>query len=336
VARPNLITGKITIPAFQQYTNTNPTADLTSGSPNISNITDVDLLYAGLEITNANLPASTTVVSVDYNANTAVLSQNATGNDTGGALVIQFPDGFYYCPGSTFFDINGVFFNTDVTEGFQIVNQATDANTFIQLTGVFNLWRIVHVSDRNGDGVTMDFYVQFDEEAPYSDFNRVPTDAIANAITQQTELRSYGWNVSSQVYGDLQAGSEVAQGNLDVQNISDYVPIILSGSTEYSGSWYIEFTGSAFTEVSESLYNGYKKLTVTFETGSSGLAEIPVSASDAGVGLATAFNFSGSGVDSVTIGTSGIAYNRWFRYFRHIRYFRFRYFRYIRYLWYFR
>jgi hypothetical protein len=196
VARPNLITGKITIPAFQQNTNTNPTADLSSGSPNISNITDVDLLYAGLEITNANLPAITTVVSVDYNANTAVLSQNATGNATGGALVIQFPDGFYYCPESTFVDINGFFFNTDITEGFQIVNNATDINSGIPLTGVFNLWRITHVSDRNIDGTTMGFYVAFDEEAPYSAFNRIPSNAIANAITQQTELRSYGWNVS--------------------------------------------------------------------------------------------------------------------------------------------
>jgi hypothetical protein len=124
MATPNLITGKITIPAFQQYTNSNPTADLNSGSPNISNITDVTLLYPGLEITNANLPVSTTVISVDYGAQTAVLSQNATGNDTGGALVIQFPDGLYYCPGSTFADINGIFFNYDITAGFQIVNQS--------------------------------------------------------------------------------------------------------------------------------------------------------------------------------------------------------------------
>jgi hypothetical protein len=155
----------------------------------------------------------------------------------------------------------------------------------------------------------MDFYVVFDEEAPYSAFSRIPTDAVANAITQQTPLRSYGWNVSSQVYGDLAAGSEIAQGNLDAQNISDYTPIIVDpNDIQYSGSWYIKYTGSAVTDITESIgANSYRTVTITLETGSSGLAEIPVSASDAGVGLATAFNFSGSGVDSVTIGTSGIA-----------------------------
>ena len=309
MAKPNLITGKITIPAFQQYTNSNPTADLNSGSPNISNITDVTLLYPGLEITNSNLPSGTTVVSVNYGAQTAVLSNNATATSTGENLVIQFPDGLYYCPDSTFTDINGVFFNYDITVGFQIVNQATDANSFVPLSGVFNLWEISYISNVDGDGTTMDFYVVFDEEAPYSDFQRIPTDAVANAITQQTSLRSYGWNVSSQVYGDLAAGSEVAQSNLDAQNISDYTPIIVDpNDVEYSGSWYVKYTGSAVTEITQSIGdNSYRTVTITLETGSSGLAEIPVSASDAGVGLATAFNFSGSGVDSVTIGTSGIA-----------------------------
>jgi hypothetical protein len=269
VARPNLITGKITIPAFQQNTNTNPTADLSSGSPNISNITDVNLLYPGLEITNVNLPSGTTIVSVDDIAQTAVLSQNAIGTSIGGTLVIQFPDGFYYCPGSTFIDINGFFFNTDITEGFQIVNNAIDANSGVPLNGVFNLWKISYVSDRSIDGITMDFYVVFDEEAPYADFDRIPSNAIANAITQQTELRLYGWNVSSQIYPDLQAGSELAQGNLDAQTISDYVPIIIDPfGIEYSGSWYIEFTGSAVTSVSSSIFEGVEKLTITLEGGS--------------------------------------------------------------------
>ena len=48
MARPNLITGQITIPSFQQSVGTNPTANVSLGSPNITNITNDNLLYPGL------------------------------------------------------------------------------------------------------------------------------------------------------------------------------------------------------------------------------------------------------------------------------------------------
>ena len=82
MARPNLITGQITIPGFSQYIAVNPTANTSLGNPNISSITNVDLLYPGLEIDNANFPSGTTIVSVNYGANSAVLSNNATGTDS--------------------------------------------------------------------------------------------------------------------------------------------------------------------------------------------------------------------------------------------------------------
>ena len=129
MARPNLITGQITIPSFQQSVGTNPTANLTSGSPNITNITNDNLLYPGLEISNANFPGGTTVVSVNYGANTAVLSNNATGTATGTTLTIVFADGQYFCAGANFLDVNGQYSNNDIEVGFQIVNQATDASS---------------------------------------------------------------------------------------------------------------------------------------------------------------------------------------------------------------
>ena len=171
MARTNLITGQITIPAFQQYIAVNPTANVSSGSPNISNITSTKLLYPGLGITNANFPSGTTVVSVDYGANTAVLSNNATGSATGTTLTIVFTDGFYYCPGSTYVEVNGSYYNSDITEGFQIVNLATDVNSGSPLVGVFNHWRITYISNVSVDGTTLSFYVTFDEEGPYSAFN---------------------------------------------------------------------------------------------------------------------------------------------------------------------
>jgi len=126
VARPNLITGQITVPAFQQYISTYSTADVSFGSASISNITDENLLYPGLEISNINFPVGTTIVSINYGANTAVLSNTATGTATGTTLAVVFPDGLYYCPGSTYLDVNGQYSNADIEVGFQIVNLATD------------------------------------------------------------------------------------------------------------------------------------------------------------------------------------------------------------------
>ena len=316
MARPNLITGQITIPSFQQSVGTNPTANLTSGSPNITNITNDDLLYVGLKVTNANLPANTTVVSVNYGANTAVLSNPATGTATGTTLTIVFADGQYFCSGATFIDVNGQYSNTDIEVGFQIVNQATDAGSFIALSGVFNLWKISHITNVVGDGTTLSFYVTFDEEAPYSATNHVPTDAIQNAITEQTALRDFGWNVSSQVYPNLPAGSDIAQTNLDTQNITDFIPIIIDpAGTQYSGSYYIQFTGSAVTDVSASVLNGLELLTITLEGGSgtagtsggsttSGTSGTAGSAGTSGTGVAGTSGTSPAG-SSGTSGTSG-------------------------------
>ena len=113
MARPNLITGQITIPIFDQSVGTNPTANVASGSASITNITNDNLLYPGLEISNANFPGGTTVVSVNYGANTAVLSNNATGTATGTSLVIVFNDGEYFCSNAAFIDVNGVYNNSN-------------------------------------------------------------------------------------------------------------------------------------------------------------------------------------------------------------------------------
>ena len=114
MARPNLVTGQVFIPSFNDYLSVNPTADLSSGSPNITNITDVDLLYPGLVISNALLPAGTTVLSVDYPGNSAVLSQNSSGGSAGTTLNVVFPSGFYHCPVSLFSDANGIYNNNDI------------------------------------------------------------------------------------------------------------------------------------------------------------------------------------------------------------------------------
>ena len=114
MARPNLITGQITIPIFDQSVGTNPTGNVSSGSPNISAITNSNLLYVGLEISNANFPGGTTVVSINYGANTAVLSNNAAGTATGTTLTVVFPDGLYFCQDATFIDANGIYNNSNI------------------------------------------------------------------------------------------------------------------------------------------------------------------------------------------------------------------------------
>ena len=298
MARPNLITGQVTIPAFQQYISVNPTANISSGSPNINGITNSNLLYVGLEISNANFPAGTTVLSVNYGANTAVLSNNSTGTATGTTLTVVFPDGFYYCPGSTYIDINGQYNNSDIQEEFQILNVASDAVSGIILTGVFNLWKITHVTYRSSDITTLSFYVQFDEKASYSSFNRFPTDAVGNAITQQTSYRSYGWNIAENLGYTFQEGSSVARGNLDAQNISDYVPVII-GQTghQINGAWYVGFTGSGVTVTETG--DQYNTVTVTIPA-SSGATGATGSSGTSGATGAT-----GTAGSSGTSGTSG-------------------------------
>ena len=270
MARPNLITGQILIPTFDQSFAVNPTANVSFGSSNINSISNGSLLYPGLEISNPNFPSGTTVVSINYGANTAVLSNNATGSATGTTLTVVFSDGFYYCSGATFQDVNGVYNNSNITEGFQIVNQATDSFTYNYLIGVFNLWRITHITNRSGDQTTLSFYVTFDEEAPYSSFGHIPTNGNYNAITQQTTFRSYGWNVSSDVYPNLAGGSDVAQSNLDAQNISDFVPIIYGPTGPgITGAWSIGFTGSGISSISSSFANGQETVLIDISGGGS-------------------------------------------------------------------
>jgi hypothetical protein len=278
VAKSNLITGIVQITSFDQYLTgptgaaVNCTANVSTGSPNISAITNGNFLYVGLEISNANFPGGTTVVSINYGANTAVLSNNATGTATGTTLTVVFPDGLYFCPSNIFSDINGSYNNTNITEGFQIINNALDANTFNPLNGVFNLWKISHVSYRNPNLQDLSFYVVFDEEAPYSDTGHTPQNGNSNAITEQTQYRKYGWNVSSQLYPSLQAGSDVAQGNLDAQNVSDFFPVIYGPTGPgITGAWEIGFTGAGVSSVSRSTadYQGgeYEKVIVTISGG---------------------------------------------------------------------
>ena len=304
MARPNLITGQVTIPAFQQYISVNPTANISSGSPNINGITNSNLLYVGLEISNANFPAGTTVLSVDYGANTAVLSNNSTGTATGTTLTVVFPDGFYYCPGSTYIDINGQYNNSDIQEEFQIVNVASDVVSGIILTGVFNLWKITHVTYRSSDITTLSFYVQFDEKASYSSFNRFPTDAVGNAITQQTTYRSYGWNIAENLGYTFQEGSSVARGNLDAQNISDYVPVII-GQTghQINGAWYVGFTGSGVTVTETG--DQYNTVTVTIPASSGATGATGATGSSGTSGATGATGATGTAGSSGTSGSSG-------------------------------
>ena len=304
MARPNLITGQVTIPAFQQYISVNPTANISSGSPNINGITNSNLLYVGLEISNANFPAGTTVLSVNYGANTAVLSNNSTGTATGTTLTVVFPDGFYYCPGSTYIDINGQYNNSDIQEEFQIVNVASDVVSGIILTGVFNLWKITHVTYRSSDITTLSFYVQFDEKASYSSFNRFPTDAVGNAITQQTTYRSYGWNIAENLGYTFQEGSSVARGNLDAQNISDYVPVII-GQTghQINGAWYVGFTGSGVTVTETG--DQYNTVTVTIPASSGATGATGATGSNGTSGATGATGATGTAGSSGTSGSSG-------------------------------
>jgi len=304
VARPNLITGQVTIPAFQQYISVNPTANISSGSPNINGITNSNLLYFGLEISNANFPAGTTVLSVNYGANTAVLSNNSTGTATGTTLTVVFSDGFYYCPGSTYIDINGQYNNSDIQEEFQILNVASDAVSGIILTGVFNLWKITHVTYRSSDITTLSFYVQFDEKASYSSFNRFPTDAVGNAITQQTSYRSYGWNIAENLGYTFQEGSSVARGNLDAQNISDYVPVII-GQTghQINGAWYVGFTGSGVTVTETG--DQYNTVTVTIPASSGATGATGATGSSGTSGATGATGATGTAGSSGTSGSSG-------------------------------
>jgi len=306
VARPNLITGQVTIPAFQQYISVNPTANISSGSPNINGITNSNLLYVGLEISNANFPAGTTVLSVDYGANTAVLSNNSTGTATGTTLTVVFPDGFYYCPGSTYIDINGQYNNSDIQEEFQIVNVASDVVSGIILTGVFNLWKITHVTYRSSDITTLSFYVQFDEKASYSSFNRFPTDAVGNAITQQTTYRSYGWNIAENLGYTFQEGSSVARGNLDAQNISDYVPVII-GQTghQINGAWYVGFTGSGVTVTETG--DQYNTVTVTIPASSGATGATGSSGTSGATGATGATGSSGTSGATGATGATGTA-----------------------------
>ena len=116
--KSNLVTGQIQVTSFDTSLSVNPTANVSTGSPNISAISNSNFLYPGLEISNANFPGGTTIVSINYGATgatrTAVLSNNATGTATGTTLTIVFADGQYFCPGATFLDINCLYFKNNI------------------------------------------------------------------------------------------------------------------------------------------------------------------------------------------------------------------------------
>jgi hypothetical protein len=227
VAKSNLITGSITIPSWDQYSPF--TAGGTSGSNQIYSIDNPNVLYPGLGITGGIISPGTTIVSVDYANSTAVISQNLTGTSPSNSMQVVFADGQFYIPTSTFFNINSIYYTSDIVPGFQIVNQASDFNSGIPLSGVFNLFRITKVVSRSSSS-EMSFYVEFDEEAPYIDTLHSPTNGITNAITQQTTYRSYGWSVPEGIGYSFPPGSTEAQTNFAVQNNSDFVTVI-SGPT---------------------------------------------------------------------------------------------------------
>ena len=267
MSKPNLITGSIYTPSWDQYADF--TANISNGSPTITSVSNINLLYPGLTISNANFTAGTYVVSVNYGANSALLSSNSAATLTGDLINIVFQDGQYYIASANFYNINGSYSNSDVIPGFQIINQATDPNIGGAIPGVFNLFKISHVVSRDGGGNLMDIFVVFDEEAPYIDSGHIPTGYSYNPITQETPNRKYGWTVSTALGYTFPAGSEVAQQNLDAQNISDLIPIIIGQTGQnFNGAWYLGFTGAGVTVTGDG--SEFQKVTVNIPGGSGG------------------------------------------------------------------
>ena len=123
MTKPNLVTGSLYTPAWDQYVDF--TANISNGSSTISSISNVNLLYVGLVLSNAHFSAGTTVVSVNYIAGSAVLSSNSDATLTGETFSVVFQNGQYYLTDASFYNINGTYNNLNITNGFQIVNQAT-------------------------------------------------------------------------------------------------------------------------------------------------------------------------------------------------------------------
>jgi hypothetical protein len=67
-----------------------PTGDLSSGSDQITSISDMTGIAIGQKVTGTDIPADTTITAVNVGASSATMSANATGNQTG--ITITFRD----------------------------------------------------------------------------------------------------------------------------------------------------------------------------------------------------------------------------------------------------
>ena len=299
-----LITGTIFIPS---WVTSGPSiiGDTTLNSNTITNVVDINSIVEGLIISGTDIPSGSVVTSVNIGSNSFEIDNLATGNNVGITINTITPDGVFYCENTQYSEVNGFTTAYDVSEGFQIVNNALDSSTFNPLSGIFNLFVITKVTNVSSSS-TLSFFVKFDEDGLYSSLNRTPQDAVVNAISEQSEFKTYQWVVSPSIYPGLQPGSSEAQYNLDTSEITDYVPIIKHNGVEYEGAFYIEFTGSGITGVS-STTGRFKTVTIDVSGGGTGgVAGTSGSSGESGTsGSSGETGTSGSSGESGATGTSG-------------------------------
>ncbi|MDB4344564.1 hypothetical protein OAA18_00605, partial [bacterium] len=293
----------------------------TAGSATITDViangsyAGFDLIFVGMQMTAAGVFTNAIIESFDPVAQTITFDTAALATKTNqsGLGRVSPSKGQYFIASASLYDPQGfqtvrtiTGSNDDTYDGSSsiyaiIAPMANTSNTLIQ--GRFHKYNITDIPYKLGNS-EFSFLMQWGEkgEEP-SDEQVLTTSNQTIAIVQLSTSESLTSTFSRQVglMGSTPAGSDQAGYQIELTDFFDDLvisDIYYTGSLVSQNNRNFNFSGSGV----EVTLSGSDNDSVLVNIDN----RIPVSASDAGVGLATAFNFSGSGVDSVTI-TDGIA-----------------------------
>ena len=295
-------------------------ASTTAGSAQITSIdANINKLQVGQTVEEFAGAFSTppTIVSID-SATQITVNANASSNTTSNFFAASTPAGTYFFSGSMT-DPNTTIFNTDITgSNDPDFNEAYGQYAILApsktgyngagaaIYGVYHIYNIEAVVARNPNLTGMEMFVTFAETGSEVALGEYLNPGVSSyALIKRSEKEQLTPSIDNRITNldSLPDDIGIASFNIAVTDYFDnftLTDIYYTGSETKINTRAINFSGSGVNVET----SGSDGVLVTIEGG---LAEIPVSQSDAGVGLATAFNFSGSGVQSVTIGTSGVA-----------------------------